>query len=38
MLQTGRVGSYALLIVVGLLVFIGCYMHAAGVTMANLWH
>jgi NADH-quinone oxidoreductase subunit L len=38
MLQTGRVGSYALLIVLGLLVFIGCYMHAAGFTMANLWH
>ncbi|MGB6431969.1 MAG: NADH-quinone oxidoreductase subunit L [Candidatus Acidiferrales bacterium] len=38
MLQTGRVGSYALLIVVGLLVFIGYYLHAAGFTMANLWH
>jgi NADH-quinone oxidoreductase subunit L len=38
MLQTGRVGSYALLIVIGLLVFLGYYLHAAGFTMANLWH
>ncbi|MGB6198335.1 MAG: NADH-quinone oxidoreductase subunit L [Candidatus Acidiferrales bacterium] len=38
MLQTGRVGSYALLIVVGMLVFLGYYLHAAGFTMANLWH
>jgi NADH-quinone oxidoreductase subunit L len=38
MLQTGRVGSYALLIVIGMLVFLGYYLHAAGFTMANLWH
>jgi NADH-quinone oxidoreductase subunit L len=38
MLQTGRVGSYALLIVVGMLLFLGYYLHAAGFTMANLWH
>jgi NADH-quinone oxidoreductase subunit L len=38
MLQTGRVGSYALLIVIGLLVFLGYYLHAAGLTVANLWH
>jgi NADH-quinone oxidoreductase subunit L len=37
MLQTGRVGSYALLIVLGLLVFIGCYIHAAGFKMEHLW-
>jgi NADH-quinone oxidoreductase subunit L len=38
MLQTGRVGSYALLIVLGMLIFLGYYLHAAGITMANLWH
>jgi NADH-quinone oxidoreductase subunit L len=38
MLQTGRVGNYALLIVVGMLLFLGYYLHAAGFTMANLWH
>jgi hypothetical protein len=38
MLQTGRVGSYALWIVLGMLIFLGYYLHAAGITMANLWH
>ena len=38
MLQTGRVGSYALWIVLGMLVLFGCYMHASHYTAANLWH
>jgi hypothetical protein len=38
MLQTGRVGSYALWIVIGMLAFLGFYMHAVGFKMENLWH
>jgi len=38
MLQSGRVGSYALWIVIGMLAFLGFYMHAVGFKMENLWH
>ena len=35
-LQTGRVSSYAGFIVLGVLVLLGFYLHAAGYTLANL--
>jgi NADH-quinone oxidoreductase subunit L len=41
MLQGGRVGSYALLMVIGVLLFLGYYLHGAGVTplstLQQLW-
>ena len=38
MLQSGRVSSYALLIVLGVLMFLGYYLHVAGVTLHNVLH
>ncbi|MGO9640529.1 MAG: NADH-quinone oxidoreductase subunit L [Candidatus Acidiferrales bacterium] len=37
-LQTGRVSSYAGFIVLGVLLFLGFYLHAAGYTLASLRH
>jgi len=36
MLQSGRVSNYALLIVIGVLLFVGYYMRAAGVTLHSI--
>ena len=33
MLQSGRVGNYALLIVLGVMVGLGYYLHVSGVTL-----
>jgi NADH-quinone oxidoreductase subunit L len=38
MLQSGRVSNYALLIVLGVLVFLGYYLRVAGVTLGNMLH
>jgi NADH-quinone oxidoreductase subunit L len=38
MLQSGRVGNYALWIVVGVLLFLGYYLHVAGITVHNALH
>ena len=38
MLQTGRVSRYALFMLVGVLVFLGYYLHAVGLTLQNLLH
>jgi NADH-quinone oxidoreductase subunit L len=36
MLQTGRVSRYALFMLLGVLIFLGYYLHASGITFANL--
>jgi NADH-quinone oxidoreductase subunit L len=36
MLQTGRVSRYALWMLVGVLLFLGYYLHAAGITFSNM--
>ena len=36
MLQSGRVSNYALLIVLGMLLFMGYYLRVAGITLHNL--
>ena len=38
MLQSGRVANYALLIVLGVLLFLGYYLHVAGVTLHSVLH
>ena len=38
MLQSGRVANYALLIVLGVLLFLGYYLRVAGVTLHSLLH
>jgi NADH-quinone oxidoreductase subunit L len=38
MLQSGRVSNYALWIVVGVLLFLGYYLHVVGVTLHNVLH
>ena len=38
MLEGGRVSGYALWIVLGVLLFLGYYLHATGVTLHNLLH
>ena len=38
MLQSGRVSNYALLIVLGVLLFLGYYLHVAGVTLHSVLH
>ena len=38
MIQSGRVSNYALLIVLGVLVFLGYYLRVAGVTLHNMLH
>jgi NADH-quinone oxidoreductase subunit L len=38
MIQSGRVSNYALLIVLGVLVFLGYYLRVTGVTLHNLLH
>jgi NADH-quinone oxidoreductase subunit L len=38
MIQSGRVSNYALLIVVGVLLFLGYYLRATGVTLHNMLH
>jgi len=38
MLQTGRVSRYALFMLLGVLVFLGYYLHLAGYTLQNLLH
>ena len=38
MLQSGRVSNYALLIVLGVILFMGYYLRVAGVTLHNLLH
>jgi NADH-quinone oxidoreductase subunit L len=38
MIQSGRVSNYALLIVLGVLVFLGYYLRVAGVTLHNVLH
>jgi len=37
-IQTGRVSNYALLIVLGVLVFLGYYLRVTGVTLHNVLH
>jgi len=37
MLQGGRVGNYALWMVLGVLVFLGYYLRVTGVTPFNMW-
>jgi NADH-quinone oxidoreductase subunit L len=36
MLQTGRVSRYALFMLFGVLIFLGYYLHASGITLTNL--
>ena len=36
MLQTGRVSRYALWMLVGVLLFLGYYLHASGITFSNM--
>jgi NADH-quinone oxidoreductase subunit L len=38
MLQTGRVSRYALFMLLGVLIFLGYYLHIAGFTLQNLLH
>jgi NADH-quinone oxidoreductase subunit L len=38
MVQSGRVSNYALLIVLGVLVFLGYYLRVTGVTLHNMMH
>ena len=38
MIQSGRVSNYALLIVLGVLVFLGYYLRVSGVTLHNMLH
>src|SRR6202163_360886 len=38
MLQTGRVSRYALFMLLGVLIFLGYYLRASGITLANLLH
>jgi NADH-quinone oxidoreductase subunit L len=38
MMQTGRVARYALFMLLGVLVFLGYYLHLAGYTLQNLLH
>ena len=38
MLQSGRVANYALWIVFGVLLMLGYYLHAAGITLQTLLH
>ena len=38
MLQSGRVANYALLMVLGVLVFLGYYLHVSGITLHNVLH
>ncbi len=38
MIQSGRVSNYALLIVLGVLLFLGYYLRVAGVTLHNMLH
>ena len=38
MLQTGRVSRYALFMLLGVLIFLGYYLHATGNTLQNLMH
>ena len=38
MLQSGRVGNYALLMVIGVLLFLGYYLSAGGVTPLSTLH
>jgi NADH-quinone oxidoreductase subunit L len=38
MIQSGRVSNYALLIVLGVLVFLGYYLRVTGVTLHNVLH
>ncbi len=38
MIQSGRISNYALLIVLGVLLFLGYYMRANGVTLHNMLH
>jgi NADH-quinone oxidoreductase subunit L len=38
MVQSGRVSNYALLIVLGVLVFLGYYLRLTGVTLHNMLH
>ena len=38
MLQSGRVSNYALWIVVGVLLFLGYYLHLVGVTLHSVLH
>jgi NADH-quinone oxidoreductase subunit L len=38
MLQTGRVARYALFMLLGVLIFLGYYLHISGYTLQKLWH
>jgi NADH-quinone oxidoreductase subunit L len=38
MLQTGRVSRYALFMLLGVLIFLGYYLHASGYTLAKMMH
>ena len=38
MLQTGRVSRYALFMLLGVLIFLGYYLRASGITLTNLLH
>ena len=38
MMQTGRVSRYALFMLLGVLFFLGYYLHLAGYTLQSLWH
>ena len=38
MLQTGRVSRYALFMLLGVLIFLGYYLHSSGITLQNLLH
>jgi NADH-quinone oxidoreductase subunit L len=38
MIQSGRVSRYALLMLLGVLLFLGYYLHAAGFTFTNITH
>ena len=36
MLQTGRVSRYALFMLLGVLIFLGYYLHESGITLTNM--
>jgi hypothetical protein len=38
MLQTGRVSRYALFMLLGVLIFLGYYLHSSGYTLQKLFH
>jgi len=37
-LQTGRVSRYALFMLLGVLIFLGYYLHVSGYTLAKMMH